>query len=97
MLEKIIALVLRQKGTVLVFSLLLVAFGVYSYIKLPIDAFPDVTNIQVEVVSHANGLSALEIERSVTYPIEMSMRGLPKSQTDALCHQVRPFPGDHCL
>ncbi len=60
------------------FSMLLVAFGVYSYIKLPIDAFPDVTNIQVEVVSHADGLSALEIERSVTYPIEMSMRGLPK-------------------
>ncbi len=52
--------------------------GFYSYIKLPIDAFPDVTNIQVEVVGHANGLSALEIERSVTYPIEMSMRGLPK-------------------
>jgi heavy metal efflux system protein len=78
MLEKIIALVLRQKGTIVVFSLLLVAFGVYSYIKLPIDAFPDVTNIQVEIVSRANGLSALEIERSVTYPIEMAMRGLPK-------------------
>ena len=78
MLEKIIAAVLRQKGTVILFSLLLVAFGVYSYIKLPIDAFPDVTNIQVEVVGRASGLSALEIERSVTYPIEMSMRGLPK-------------------
>jgi cobalt-zinc-cadmium resistance protein CzcA len=78
MLERIIALVLRQKGTVIVFSLLLVAFGVYSYIKLPIDAFPDVTNNQVEVVGHASGLSAIEIERSVTYPIEMSMRGLPK-------------------
>ena len=78
MLEKIIAVVLRQKGAVIIFSLLLVAFGVYSYIKLPIDAFPDVTNIQVEVVGRANGLSALEIERSVTYPIEMSMRGLPK-------------------
>jgi cobalt-zinc-cadmium resistance protein CzcA len=49
MLERIIAVVLRQKGTVIIFSLLLVAFGVFSYIKLPIDAFPDVTNIQVEV------------------------------------------------
>jgi len=77
MLEKIIAWVLNRKGTVLVFSSLLVAFGIYAYSRLPIDAFPDVTNIQVEVVSHANGLSALEIERSVTYPIEMSMRGLP--------------------
>ncbi len=78
MLEKIIAWVLNRKGTVLVFSSLLVAFGIYSYNRLPIDAFPDVTNIQVEVISHANGLSALEIERSVTYPIEMAMRGLPK-------------------
>ncbi len=78
MLERIIALVLRQKGTVIVFSLLLFAFGVYSSIKLPIDAFPDVTNIQVEVVGRANGLSAIEIERSVTYPIEMAMRGLPR-------------------
>lgn len=78
MLEKIIALVLKQKGAILVFSSLLVVLGVYSYSQLPIDAFPDVTNIQVEVVSHANGLSALEIERSVTYPIEMAMRGLPK-------------------
>jgi heavy metal efflux system protein len=78
MLEKLIALALRQKGTIVVFSLLLAAFGLYAYIKLPIDAFPDVTNIQVEVVSRANGLSALEIERSVTYPIEMAMRGLPR-------------------
>jgi cobalt-zinc-cadmium resistance protein CzcA len=46
-------------------------------LKLPIDAFPDVTNIQVEVVSYADGLSAVEIERNVTYPIEMAMRGLP--------------------
>ena len=78
MLEKIIVVVLRQKGTVILFSLLLVGLGIYSYIRLPIDAFPDVTNIQVEVVGRADGLSALEIERSVTYPIEMAMRGLPK-------------------
>jgi len=78
MLEKVIAVVLGQKGTVIVFSLFLVAFGVYSSIKLPIDAFPDVTNIQVEVVGRVSGLSAIEIERSVTYPIEMAMRGLSR-------------------
>jgi cobalt-zinc-cadmium resistance protein CzcA len=77
MLEKLIAYTLRQKGMVIFLSLLIIVFGVYSYLKLPIDAFPDVTNIQVEVVSHADGLSAIEIERNVTYPIEMSMRGLP--------------------
>jgi len=47
--------------------------------KLPIDAFPDVTKHPGQVVSHADGLSAIEIERNVTYPIEMSMRGLPAS------------------
>jgi len=77
MLEKLIAYTLRQKGMVIFLSLLIIAFGLYSYLKLPIDAFPDVTNIQVEIVSHADGLSAIEIERNVTYPIEMAMRGLP--------------------
>ncbi len=77
MLEKLIAYTLRQKGMVIFLALLILVFGTYSYLKLPIDAFPDVTNIQVEVISHADGLSAIEIERNVTYPIEMAMRGLP--------------------
>lgn len=77
MLEKIISFTLKQRGMIIFLSLLIVAIGSYSYLTLPIDAFPDVTNIQVEVVSHADGLSALEIERNVTYPIEMAMRGLP--------------------
>ena len=77
MLEKLIAYTLRQKGMVIFLALLIITFGLYSYQRLPIDAFPDVTNIQVEVISHADGLSAIEIERNVTYPIEMAMRGLP--------------------
>src|SRR4030066_683715 len=77
MLEKLIAYSLKQKGMVIFLSLLIITFGLYSYLNLPIDAFPDVTNIQVEVVSHADGLSAVEIQRNVTYPIEMAMRGLP--------------------
>jgi len=77
MLEKLIAYTLRQKGMVIFLALLIITFGLYSYSRLPIDAFPDVTNIQVEVVSQADGLSAAEIERNVTYPIEMAMRGLP--------------------
>lgn len=80
MLEKIIASMLKQRGISITIALLVVGFGIYCYMKLPIDAFPDVTNIQVDVVGYANGLSAEEIERSVTYPIEMSLRGLPKVQ-----------------
>ncbi|MGE5436190.1 MAG: efflux RND transporter permease subunit, partial [Syntrophothermus sp.] len=77
MLEKIISKMLHQKGMTIFIAAIIVAFGIYAYITLPIDAFPDVTNVQVEVVSHADGLSAIEIERSVTYPLEMSLRGIP--------------------
>ena len=78
MLEHIIALTLKHKSVVLLAVAAVVACGVYSLITLPIDAFPDVSNTQVEILSNAPGLSALEIERFVTFPIEMSMRGLPK-------------------
>ncbi|MGE5410582.1 MAG: efflux RND transporter permease subunit [Clostridiales bacterium] len=78
MLEKLISRTLNQKGMIVFLVLVIVACGIYCFANLPIDAFPDVTNIQVDVVSYANGLSAVEIERAVTYPIEMSMRGLPK-------------------
>jgi cobalt-zinc-cadmium resistance protein CzcA len=77
MLEAIIAQTLRNRNFVLLGVLVMAAFGVYSYRNLPIDAFPDVTNVQVEILSTAPGLSALEIERFVTYPIENAMRGLP--------------------
>ncbi len=78
MLEKVIAHTLKYKTFVLLGVLVVAAFGIYSYLNLPIDAFPDVTNVQVEVLGAAPGLSALEIERFVTYPIENAMRGLPK-------------------
>jgi cobalt-zinc-cadmium resistance protein CzcA len=77
MLEAIIAQTLKYRNFVILGLLVLVAFGVYSCLNLPVDAFPDVTNVQVEILSSAPGLSALEIERFVTYPIENAMRGLP--------------------
>jgi cobalt-zinc-cadmium resistance protein CzcA len=77
MLEKIIHACLKQQNLIIISSLLIVVIGIYSFITLPIDAFPDVTNVQVEIVCNAPGLSALEIERFVTNPLEMSMRGLP--------------------
>lgn len=77
MLERIIQFCLERKALIISASLIIIAAGIYSYMKLPVDAFPDVTNIQVEIVSEAPGLSALEIERFVTYPVEMAMRGIP--------------------
>ncbi|MEN6310131.1 MAG: CusA/CzcA family heavy metal efflux RND transporter, partial [Acidobacteriota bacterium] len=77
MIERIIGLSLQKKALVLAGILVLVGGGVYAVLRLPIDAFPDMTNVQVEVVCAAPGMSPLEIEKFVTQPIEMAMRGLP--------------------
>ncbi len=77
MLERLIALSLRNRLLVGLALVLVVGVGTWAVATIPVDAFPDVTNIQVEVVSTAPGLSPLEIERMVTYPIESAMRGLP--------------------
>ena len=78
MIERIISFTLKQRLLVLLVMALVIAAGVYSFLKIPIDAFPDVTNIQVEVLSSAPGLAPLEVEKFVTYPVEMAMRGLPR-------------------
>ncbi|MCX6157803.1 MAG: CusA/CzcA family heavy metal efflux RND transporter [Ignavibacteriae bacterium] len=77
MLERIISVTLEYRNYVLVFCALIIGLGIYAYTRLPIDAFPDVTNVQVEIMGKAPGLSALEIERFVTFPIENSLRGVP--------------------
>ena len=77
-LERLIASSLRRRGLVLAGVALLAALGVCSVLRIPIDAFPDVSNIQVELLSAAPGMSPPEVERFVTYPIETAMRGLPR-------------------
>ncbi|MCJ7488267.1 MAG: CusA/CzcA family heavy metal efflux RND transporter [Candidatus Aminicenantes bacterium] len=76
--ERLIEGALRRRTLVLVGVLILVVLGVWSVLRIPIDAFPDVTNIQVEVLSTAPGMSPPEVERFVTYPVETAMRGLPR-------------------
>lgn len=61
----------------LALMILLMAVGVLSALRLPIDAVPNVTNIQVQVVTRAPALSAPEIEQMVTLPVERAMAGLP--------------------
>jgi heavy metal efflux system protein len=77
MLERLMALSLRNRLVVGLGVLVILGLGAYAVRTIPIDAFPDVTNIQVEVVSTAAGMSPLEIEQFVTYPLENAMRGLP--------------------
>ena len=78
MIDRIVESSLRNRLLVLLGIILLVVLGVWSFLRIPIDAFPDVTNVQVEVLSTAPGLSPLEVEKFVTYPVEMSLRGLPR-------------------
>lgn len=77
MLTNLIELSLVNRGLVVVLTLLMAAAGVYSALELPIDAVPDMTNVQVQVVTDAGSLSPVEVERYVTYPVETTMGGLP--------------------
>jgi cobalt-zinc-cadmium resistance protein CzcA len=76
MINWIIELALRKRVFVLMGALALMAAGVWSAVKLPIDAVPDVTNVQVQVNTTVLALSPEEIERQVSFPIEMEMAGL---------------------
>lgn len=77
MVNRLIELALRQRFVVVLFAVVLVGAGVYSLARLPIDAFPDVTNIQVQVFTEAPGLAPVEVEKLVTFPVESVMNGLP--------------------
>jgi cobalt-zinc-cadmium resistance protein CzcA len=76
--DRVIESSLRKRALVLVGVVILVALGAWSVMRIPIDAFPDVTNIQVEVLSTSPGMSPPEVERFVTFPVETAMRGLPQ-------------------
>ncbi|MEW5944125.1 MAG: efflux RND transporter permease subunit [Pseudomonadota bacterium] len=77
MLESLIRAALKQRLVLLVVALCLLAFGLDATRKLSVDAFPDVTNVQVQIATEARGRSPEEVERFVTVPLEMAMTGLP--------------------
>lgn len=78
MLEKIIRFSINQKWLVLIAVSIAGILGIYSFQSLSIDAVPDITNVQVQVNTEAPGLSPLEVEQRITFPIETLMAGLPK-------------------
>ena len=85
MFEKLIRFSIEQRWLVLLAALAMAALGVFSYQKLPIDAVPDITNVQVQINTQTPGYSPLETEQRVTYPIETVMAGLPNlEQTRSL-------------
>ncbi len=77
MFERIIRFAIEQRWLVLVAVLGMAVLGIFNYSKLPIDATPDITNVQVQINTAAPGYSPLETEQRVTYPIETVLSGLP--------------------
>jgi len=77
MIESLIRASLKQRVILLVVAIALCAFGIRAAQKLSVDAFPDVTNVQVQVATEAPGRSPEEVERFITVPIEIGMTGLP--------------------
>src|SRR5437868_296558 len=80
MIDKILELSLRQRAFILLAALALVAVGLWSAVRLPIDAVPDITGVQVQINTEVRTLAAEESERFVTWPIEIQMAGLPGLQ-----------------
>ena len=78
MLDKIIGFSLHQRWFVLGAALLLCTLGIYNYHRLPIDAVPDITNVQVQINTEAPGYSPLEAEQRITFLVETAMAGLPR-------------------
>jgi heavy metal efflux system protein len=77
MLDKIIYYSIKNKLMVGLFTLALVVWGTYSLTRLPIDAVPDITNNQVQIITAAPSQSALDIERLITFPVEQTMATIP--------------------
>jgi cobalt-zinc-cadmium resistance protein CzcA len=94
MFERIIRFSIEQRWLILLAVLGMAALGVFSYQKLPIDAVPDITNVQVQINTAAPGYSPLEAEQRVTYPIETVMAGLPRPGADPFAVALRPVAGD---
>jgi heavy metal efflux system protein len=78
MLERILQFSIRQRWLVVLATAAVAAFGLYNYTRLPIDAVPDITNVQVQINTEAPGYSPFEAEQRVTYLVETAMAGLPR-------------------
>jgi cobalt-zinc-cadmium resistance protein CzcA len=78
MIESILRLSIERRWLMLSFILVIFGAGIYSFQKLPIDAVPDITNVQVQINTEAPGYSPLESEQRITYPVETALAGIPK-------------------
>ncbi|ANB24517.1 efflux RND transporter permease subunit [Alteromonas stellipolaris] len=78
MIESILRLSIERRGLMLMLIFLVLGMGLFSYQKLPIDAVPDITNVQVQINTQAPGYSPLETEQRITFVVETALAGLPE-------------------
>jgi cobalt-zinc-cadmium resistance protein CzcA len=78
MVNRIVAFSIQNRWLVIIAAIAVGAFGAWNFTRLPIDAVPDITNVQVQVNTAAPGYSPLEVEQRITFPLETAMGGLPK-------------------
>lgn len=78
MIDKILQFALQQRLLIILATAILIGSGLWAMKKLPVDAFPDVTNVQVQILTQAGGMAPTEVEKLITFPIETSMGGLPR-------------------
>ena len=78
MLQRILQLSIARRGMVMMLVSILVVLGLYNFGRLPIDAVPDITNVQVVIATYAPGYTPLEVEQRITFPLENAMAGLPR-------------------
>jgi heavy metal efflux system protein len=78
MIPSILQFAIRQRFLMVLLAIGIAALGVLNFSRLPIDAVPDLTNVQVQINTRVTGLSPLEIEQRITFPIESAMVGLPR-------------------
>ena len=78
MLDGLLAASIRQRWLVMLAVLGISILGAWNFTRLPIDAVPDITNVQVQINSAAPGYSPLEVEQRITFPVETAMGGLPR-------------------
>ncbi len=77
LIEHILKFAIQHRFLVVMLTVAAAALGVYNFTKLPIDAVPDITNVQVQINTNVTALSPIEIEKQITFPIETAMGGLP--------------------
>ncbi len=78
MIKSILEFSINQRWLVVLASIAMAALGAWNFTRLPIDAVPDITNVQVQINANAPGYSPLEVEQRITFPVETGMGGLPR-------------------